>query len=154
MPRLILSVFIIASLLTACGGQGQTPPRDNPANQGPVSVTPSVTSGRIPLSITFTPASTLENATFTWDFGDGSEPVECAEPTHTFSRAGTFLVTLTAENETEAATVSTTITARAADTRAPTPPRTCCRTCSTGKPCGDGCIARDKTCNQPRGCAC
>lgn len=30
----------------------------------------------------------------------------------------------------------------------------CCRTCSTGKPCGDSCIARELQCNQPPGCAC
>lgn len=36
-----------------------------------------------------------------------------------------------------------------------TPPvRKCCRVCSTGKPCGDSCIARTTTCRQPPGCAC
>lgn len=33
-------------------------------------------------------------------------------------------------------------------------PRTCCKVCSAGKPCGDGCIARDKRCHEPPGCAC
>lgn len=32
--------------------------------------------------------------------------------------------------------------------------RTCCRICSAGKPCGDSCIGRNKTCRQPPGCAC
>jgi hypothetical protein len=32
--------------------------------------------------------------------------------------------------------------------------RTCCKVCSAGKPCGDGCIARDKACHKPPGCAC
>src|SRR5581483_9195785 len=40
-----------------------------------------------------------------------------------------------------------------APTRTP-PPSTCCRHCSTGKPCGDSCIARNLTCHQPPGCAC
>jgi hypothetical protein len=31
---------------------------------------------------------------------------------------------------------------------------TCCKVCSAGKPCGDGCIARDKACHKPPGCAC
>lgn len=31
---------------------------------------------------------------------------------------------------------------------------TCCRVCKAGKPCGDGCIAADKTCHKPTGCAC
>jgi hypothetical protein len=30
----------------------------------------------------------------------------------------------------------------------------CCRTCRKGKACGDSCIARDKDCHQPPGCAC
>jgi hypothetical protein len=30
----------------------------------------------------------------------------------------------------------------------------CCKVCTKGKACGDSCIARDKTCHQPRGCAC
>lgn len=34
------------------------------------------------------------------------------------------------------------------------PPRTCCRVCTTGKPCGDTCIARNLTCRSGRGCAC
>lgn len=36
-----------------------------------------------------------------------------------------------------------------------TPPtRTCCRVCTTGKACGNSCIARSSTCRQPPGCAC
>jgi hypothetical protein len=34
------------------------------------------------------------------------------------------------------------------------PTGSCCRTCTTGKPCGDGCIDKDKACNTPGGCAC
>jgi len=32
--------------------------------------------------------------------------------------------------------------------------RTCCKRCTTGKPCGDSCIARNKTCRVGAGCAC
>lgn len=32
--------------------------------------------------------------------------------------------------------------------------RSCCRVCSAGKACGNSCIARNKTCRQPPGCAC
>ncbi|MDC0721983.1 toxin-antitoxin system YwqK family antitoxin [Nannocystis bainbridge] len=32
--------------------------------------------------------------------------------------------------------------------------RYCCRYCSTGQPCGDSCIARNKTCHKGQGCAC
>jgi hypothetical protein len=30
----------------------------------------------------------------------------------------------------------------------------CCKTCKKGKACGDSCIARDKACHKPKGCAC
>ncbi|MFL6846232.1 MAG: hypothetical protein ACJ8ER_15285 [Allosphingosinicella sp.] len=30
----------------------------------------------------------------------------------------------------------------------------CCRHCSTGKACGNSCIARWKTCHKGKGCAC
>ena len=33
-------------------------------------------------------------------------------------------------------------------------PRTCCRTCSKGKACGNTCINRQLTCHKPPGCAC
>lgn len=34
------------------------------------------------------------------------------------------------------------------------PARECCRHCSKGKPCGNSCIAVNRTCHQPQGCAC
>lgn len=33
-------------------------------------------------------------------------------------------------------------------------PRQCCKVCKKGKPCGNSCISRSKTCHQPPGCAC
>ena len=30
----------------------------------------------------------------------------------------------------------------------------CCKVCTTGKACGDSCIAKNKTCNAGAGCAC
>lgn len=35
-----------------------------------------------------------------------------------------------------------------------TPPIKCCRICSTGKACGNTCIAASKNCKKGRGCAC
>lgn len=32
--------------------------------------------------------------------------------------------------------------------------RSCCRICTTGQACGDGCISRRYTCRRPPGCAC
>lgn len=36
----------------------------------------------------------------------------------------------------------------------PPPMRVCCKYCDAGKPCGDTCIAANKTCRVGRGCAC
>jgi hypothetical protein len=33
-------------------------------------------------------------------------------------------------------------------------PKECCKICRKGKACGDSCIARDKKCHKPPGCAC
>lgn len=42
-------------------------------------------------------------------------------------------------------------TATPTATQTPVP---CCRVCTTGKACGDSCIAENLNCNQPPGCAC
>jgi hypothetical protein len=40
-------------------------------------------------------------------------------------------------------------------TPTPQPPATtCCKVCTTGKPCGDSCIDASYTCHTPTGCAC
>ncbi len=49
--------------------------------------------------------------------------------------------------------VAPTIAQRAAPI-APVQPRACCRYCTKGKACGDGCIAANKACHLPPGCAC
>ncbi|MBK1625207.1 hypothetical protein CKO32_16735 [Afifella marina DSM 2698] len=36
----------------------------------------------------------------------------------------------------------------------PVQPAACCKHCSKGKPCGNSCIARNKTCHKGPGCAC
>lgn len=30
----------------------------------------------------------------------------------------------------------------------------CCKVCKQGKACGNSCIAKNKKCHQPKGCAC
>ncbi len=36
----------------------------------------------------------------------------------------------------------------------PIPIQGCCKRCSKGKPCGNSCIARSKSCHKGPGCAC
>jgi PKD repeat protein len=57
-----------------------------------VSATP--TSGRLPLKVAFTDASTGSITTWAWDFGDGSTST-LRQPSHTYTTPGTYTVKLT-----------------------------------------------------------
>lgn len=60
--------------------------------------TPNVESGVAPLIVTFNPScSTGTIANYRWDFGDGDLSY-ARKPTHTFTAAGTYTVTLTTED--------------------------------------------------------
>ena len=60
--------------------------------------TANVVNGIAPLEVTFTDKSKLATA-WSWDFGDGSTVSSEQSPTHTFTEAGKYTVTLTAINE-------------------------------------------------------
>jgi PKD repeat protein len=55
------------------------------------------TSGTAPLTVTFTDASTGSSTGWSWNFGDGSTST-AQNPSHTYSTAGTYSVTLTVSN--------------------------------------------------------
>jgi len=57
-----------------------------------------VTSGDAPLTVQFTDASTNTPTSWDWDFGDGSSHSSDQNPTHEYTTAGTYTVTLTATN--------------------------------------------------------
>jgi hypothetical protein len=57
--------------------------------------TQNVTSGAAPLTVQFTDRSSGRPNTWLWDFGDGSSS-NLRNPIHTYTRAGTYTVTLTA----------------------------------------------------------
>ena len=57
----------------------------------------NVTSGIAPLAVQFTDSSTGNPTTYSWEFGDGGTSTE-QNPVHTYDAAGTYTVTLTAEN--------------------------------------------------------
>jgi PGF-pre-PGF domain-containing protein len=57
----------------------------------------NVTSGAVPLSVGFTDSSTNSPTTWFWDFGDGANST-IQNPTHEYSSAGTYNVSLNATN--------------------------------------------------------
>jgi PKD repeat protein len=66
-------------------------------------------SGTAPLKVIFTDASTTTPTSWAWSFGDGSSVNATARnPVHTYSRAGTYTVALTATNAAGSSTFTRT----------------------------------------------
>jgi len=59
--------------------------------------TGSPTSGMVPLSVSFTDQSTNTPTSWSWTFGDGGTST-AQHPSHIYTTAGTFTVTLTVSN--------------------------------------------------------
>ena len=57
----------------------------------------NVTSGTAPLAVTFTDQSTNSPTSWSWNFGDGGTST-AQNPSHTYTAAGTYTVSLTAAN--------------------------------------------------------
>jgi PKD repeat protein len=64
-----------------------------------VDFSADVTAGDAPLTVHFTDASTGLERSRQWNFGDGTSNSTDRNPTHTYTSAGTFTVTLTVSNE-------------------------------------------------------
>ncbi|WP_285654922.1 PKD domain-containing protein [Allomuricauda sp. NBRC 101325] len=88
------------------------------ANQPPVAVANATpTSGNLPLEVSFIGSNSTDDTQvvgYTWDFKDGSAISTLANPTHTFTTEGTYLVELTVEDG-EGLSDSTTITIEVID---------------------------------------
>ncbi|AKB82590.1 Chitin binding protein [Methanosarcina barkeri 3] len=69
--------------------------------------TSSVTSGKLPLSVTFTDKSTGTPTKWKWSFGDGTTSTQ-QNPIHKYSKAGTYTVNLTVTNTIGSITVTKT----------------------------------------------
>ena len=61
------------------------------------SFSASPTSGKVPLTVSFTGQSTGSQTTWKWNFGDGSNSTE-KNPVHTYNESGLYSVKLTASN--------------------------------------------------------
>ncbi|MDD5731856.1 MAG: PKD domain-containing protein [Patescibacteria group bacterium] len=108
------------------------------ANNNPptASITSSVTTGTTPLMVNFTANCTDSDGTcasYNWNFGDGSPTSSAQNPSHTFTVAGTYMVTLTVmDNLGAIGTATTTITVSAPIL--PTGPLTFEKKCPTNRP--------------------
>ncbi|MDW5549629.1 MAG: PKD domain-containing protein [Methanosarcina sp.] len=69
--------------------------------------TSSVTSGKAPLTVTFTDKSTGTPGVWKWSFGDGTTST-LKNPTHKYSKAGVYTVSLTVKNAVGSNTVTKT----------------------------------------------
>ncbi len=69
----------------------------NPKTPPVAGFAADVTTGKAPLTVTFTDQSTNSPTAWAWDFGDsGTSTLQ--NPAHTYTAAGTYTVTLTATN--------------------------------------------------------
>jgi len=96
--------------------------------------------------------------TFQWSFV--SRPLGSAAVLSSPTTSAPFFVADSAGNYTLSLTVSDG-SLSCSDTVAVTaifniisPPKTCCKVCTTGKACGDTCISKSSTCHISGGCAC
>lgn len=92
-------------------------------NQWPIAVSAaSAAGGDVPLTVTFSSAgsSDLDGtiASFAWDFGDGATSTD-ANPIHTFTTPGAYVVVLTVTDSQGAQTSNTVLVAATAPNRTP-----------------------------------
>ena len=91
--RLLFSQVLIISIFFLSSCSDDSSPTPEPS----VSFTMDKSTARVGETITFT--NTSPNATsYEWDFGDGDSSTE-ENPAHSYSRAGQFTITLTANGE-------------------------------------------------------
>lgn len=87
------------------------------SNEAPVAAASGLpTTGTEPLVVSFSSAGTSDSdgtiSSYNWDFGDGTPYAATANPTHTYSAAGTYLATLTVTDDfstTDTTTVTTVV---------------------------------------------
>ena len=74
----------------------------DPMNEAPVALASAIpSSGTLPLEVSFTGSNSTDDVavvSYLWDFKDGSPFSSEADPVHTFSTDGTYLVQLTVED--------------------------------------------------------
>ncbi len=87
------ATYQVTGTTSGCSGTDQVTVTVTPTPV--VSFIPSVTSGCLPLTVTYTNNAAPNNNTCQWIFGDGATGNGCGSVTHTYTTAGCFDVTLT-----------------------------------------------------------
>ncbi len=98
--------------LTATNSGGSSAPATTAITVNPpapvASFTANQTTGMAPLCVQFTDTSSNTPTSWDWGFGDGSAHSNEQSPVHTYSSAGTYVVSLTATNAGGSSTPATT----------------------------------------------
>lgn len=100
------------------------------------------------------PLSNSQITTFEPIIPDSGEPTLVTVPTETFTVTPLLLASTSTARPTATLVPYIRPTTYVVPQQPPPQPRACCKVCTTGKACGDSCIARSKTCHKPPGCAC
>jgi len=114
---LALGLLWGACWLTACGGDGSPSPPTGSGTPPSAAFTLSPSSPSANQSVQFSDGSAGGPTSWLWSFGDGGTS-SLQNPSHTYTSAGTFTVSLTASNASGAATATRSVTV------APTSPTT------------------------------
>jgi PKD repeat protein len=113
---LACALLLAAHALVGCGGDS-APATESPAAAAPVAAfTFSPASPSTGQTVRFTDTSTGSPTTWSWTFGDGGTS-SLQNPTHAYSAAGTFTVTLVATNARGSSTATTSVTVAATESR-------------------------------------
>ena len=104
----VLGLLLETMVLIGCSGSGSSQVAALALPVAAFSATPSApSSGQ---SVSFNDASTGTPTSWSWNFGDGSAVSTVQNPTHIFTTAGSFTVTLTATNTAGSSAASRAIT--------------------------------------------
>lgn len=94
----LILIFLISSPLALVMGSDLGSAADSGNESISADFSASPLSGTAPLTVQFTDSSTGNPTTWNWDFGDGSSSTK-QNPSHIYTTAGTYSVTLTAAND-------------------------------------------------------
>jgi PKD repeat protein len=107
------AAFPVKSGITSpgAGGVGTVP---NAAFTGNGTVAPNAVSGTAPFTVVFRDTSGGSPSSWSWDFADGTTSIAQDPLDHTFTTAGTYVVSMTASNANGSTTQSMGVTVTAA----------------------------------------